>query len=212
MKISYAIPVCDELEEIQKLLDFLQQHIRQSDQLVIMIDDENGSNEVEDYVEDFLIVYKDRIDMRIIYHRLDNDFASHKNFLNKSCTGDWIFQIDADELPAESLMINLPGILETNENVDAIWVPRVNIVNGLTKEHISKWGWSVNENGWVNWPNDSQLRLYKNKPEIVWERKVHERLTGYKTISKLPVDGSFALWHIKDIDRQERQNEFYDTI
>ena len=212
MKISYAIPVCDELEEIQKLLDFLQQHIRQSDQLVIMIDDENGSNEVEDYVEDFLIVYKDRVDMRIIYHRLDNDFASHKNFLNKSCTGDWIFQIDADELPAESLMINLPAILETNENVDAIWVPRVNIVNGLTKEHISKWGWSVNENGWVNWPNDSQLRLYKNKPEIVWERKVHERLTGYKTISKLPVDGSFALWHIKDIARQERQNEFYENI
>jgi glycosyltransferase involved in cell wall biosynthesis len=212
MKISYAIPVCNELEEIQTLLDFLQQHIRQSDQLVIMIDDENGSNEVEEYVEDFLIVYQDRIDMRIIYHRLDNDFASHKNFLNKSCTGDWIFQIDADELPAESLMINLPAILETNENVDAIWVPRVNIVNGLTKEHISKWGWAVNEDGWVNWPNDSQLRLYKNKPEIVWERKVHERLTGYRTVSKLPVDGSFALWHIKDIARQERQNEFYGKI
>jgi hypothetical protein len=76
MRISYAIPVCNELEEIQKLLDFLQQYIRQSDQLVIMIDDENGNNEVEDYVEDFLIVYKDRIDMRIIYHPLDNDFAS----------------------------------------------------------------------------------------------------------------------------------------
>jgi glycosyltransferase involved in cell wall biosynthesis len=212
MRISYAIPVCNELEEIQKLLDFLQQYIRQSDQLVIMIDDENGNNEVEDYVEDFLIVYKDRIDMRVIYHPLNNDFAAHKNFLNKCCTGDWIFQIDADELPAESLMINLPAILETNDNVDAIWVPRVNIVNGLTEEHVAKWGWTVNEEGWVNWPNDSQLRLYKNKPEIVWERKVHERLTGYKTISKLPVDGSFALWHIKDIARQERQNEFYEKI
>jgi glycosyltransferase involved in cell wall biosynthesis len=212
MRISYAIPVCNELEEIQKLLDFLQQYIRQSDQLVIMIDDENGNNEVEDYVEDFLIVYKDRIDMRVIYHPLNNDFAAHKNFLNKCCTGDWIFQIDADELPAESLMINLPAILETNDNVDAIWVPRVNIVNGLTEEHVAKWGWTVNEEGWVNWPNDSQLRLYKNKPEIVWERKVHERLTGYKTISKLPVDGSFALWHVKDIARQERQNKFYEEI
>ena len=212
MRISYAIPVCNELEEIQKLLDFLQQYIRQSDQLVIMIDDENGNNEVEDYVEDFLIVYKDRIDMRVIYHPLNNDFAAHKNFLNKCCIGDWIFQIDADELPAELLMLNLAGILETNDNVDAIWVPRVNIVNGLTEEHVAKWGWTVNEDGWVNWPNDSQLRLYKNKPEIVWERKVHERLTGYKTISKLPVDGSFALWHIKDIARQERQNEFYGKI
>ncbi len=212
MTISYAIPVCNEVEEIQKLLDFLQAHIRKEDQIVIMFDEENGCDEVMDYIEDFALVYDTQIDIRIAYRRLDNDFAAHKNFLNKCCTSDWIFQIDADELPAEPLMINLPAILETNDNVDAIWVPRVNIVNGLTEQHIAKWGWTVNEDGWVNWPNDSQLRLYKNKPEIVWERKVHERLTGYKTISKLPVDGSFALWHIKDIARQERQNEFYEKI
>jgi len=210
--ISYAIPVCNELEEIKRLLDFLQHNMRLTDQLVIMVDDENGSEEVENYVEDFAGVYDAYIDIRVSYHPLNNDFAAHKNFLNKCCTGDWIFQIDADEMPAEALILNLPGILETNDNVDAIWVPRVNIVDGLTEQHIAKWGWTVNEDGWVNWPNDSQLRLYKNKPEIVWERKVHERLTGYKTISKLPVDGSFALWHIKDIGRQEMQNEFYETI
>jgi glycosyltransferase involved in cell wall biosynthesis len=212
MRISYAIPVCNEIEEIKRLLEFLIEAKRRQDEIVILVDEQNGTEEVKDYVEDFLIVYKDRIDMRVIYHPLNNDFAAHKNFLNKCCIGDWIFQIDADELPAESLMINLPAILETNDNVDAIWVPRVNIVNGLTEQHIAKWGWTVNEDGWVNWPNDSQLRLYKNKPEIVWERKVHERLTGYKTISKLPVDGSFALWHIKDIARQERQNEFYEKL
>jgi glycosyltransferase involved in cell wall biosynthesis len=210
--ISYAIPVCNELEEIQKLLDFLREHIRREDEIVVVIDEDNGTEEVKDYVEDFAHTYLDLENIKVYYHSLNKDFASHKNFINLQCNGDWIFQIDADELPAEPLMLNLPGILETNDNVDAIWVPRVNIVNGLTEQHIAKWGWTVNEDGWVNWPNDSQLRLYKNKSEIVWERKVHERLTGYETISKLPVDGSFALWHIKDIARQERQNEFYERI
>jgi glycosyltransferase involved in cell wall biosynthesis len=212
MRISYAIPVCNEIEEIKRLLEFLIEAKRRQDEIVILVDEQNGTEEVKDYVEDFAHQYLDLDFVNVYYHPLNRDFAAHKNFLNKCCIGDWIFQIDADELPAESLMINLPAILETNDNVDAIWVPRVNIVNGLTEEHVAKWGWTVNEEGWVNWPNDSQLRLYKNKPEIVWERKVHERLTGYKTISKLPVDGSFALWHVKDIARQERQNEFYERM
>jgi hypothetical protein len=114
-------------------------------------------------------------------------------------------------MPDRMLMKYLPEILESND-VDAIWIPRINIVNGITPEHISKWGWNVNEDGWVNWPNDPQLRVYKNKPEIKWERKVHERLTGYKTISRLPDEKEFALWHVKEIDRQEKQNKFYSEI
>jgi len=212
MKVSYAIPVCKELEEIEKLLDLLQQYIRKQDQIVIMVDEENGCDDVENYVEDFALVHDDHINIRVVYHRLNGDFAAHKNFLNAQCDGDWIFQIDADELPDEILLQNLPVLLETNKDIDAIWVPRINIVNGITSEHIVKWGWTQNENGWINWPYDAQLRLYKNKPEIVWERKVHERLTGYNLVSRLPDRKEFALWHIKEITRQERQNEFYGKL
>ena len=211
MRISYAIPVCNEIKEIKRLLEFLIKAKRRQDEIVILVDEQNGTEEVKDYVEDFAHQYLDFDFVNVYYHPLNRDFAAHKNFLNGCCKGDYIFQIDADELPDESLLEYLPEILELNA-IDAIWIPRINIVNGITPDHIAKWGWNCNENGWINWPNDAQLRVYANKPEIKWERKVHERLTGYKTISKFPDQKEFALWHVKDIARQERQNEFYETI
>lgn len=211
MRISYAIPVCNEIKEIKRLLEFLIKAKRRQDEIVILVDEQNGTEEVKDYVEDFAHQYLDFDFVNVYYHPLNRDFAAHKNFLNGCCKGDYIFQIDADELPDESLLEYLPEILEINA-IDAIWIPRINIVNGITPDHIAKWGWNCNENGWINWPNDAQLRVYANKPEIKWERKVHERLTGYKTISKFPDQKEFALWHVKDIARQERQNKFYEEI
>ena len=211
MRISYAIPVCNEIKEIKRLLEFLIKAKRRQDEIVILVDEQNGTEEVKDYVEDFAHQYLDFDWVNVYYHPLNRDFAAHKNFLNSCCKGDYIFQIDADELPDESLLEYLPEILEINA-IDAIWIPRINIVNGITPDHIAKWGWNCNEDGWINWPNDAQLRVYANKPEIKWERKVHERLTGYKTISKFPDQKEFALWHVKDIARQERQNAYYDTL
>jgi glycosyltransferase involved in cell wall biosynthesis len=211
MKISYAIPVCNEIEEIKRLLEFLIKTKRAQDEIVIVIDEQNGTEEVKDYVEDFAHEYLDLEDIKVLYHPLNKDFATHKNFINVNCSGDYIFQIDADELPDVMLMEYLPEVLEINA-IDAIWIPRINIVEGITQNHIDKWGWTINQDGWINWPNDPQLRVYANKPEIKWERKVHERLTGYKTISRLPDEKEFALWHIKEIDRQEKQNKFYSEL
>jgi hypothetical protein len=109
------------------------------------------------------------------------------------------------------LIDTLPLILENNDNVDVMLVPRVNTIEGLTPEHIAKWGWNVNSEGWVNWP-DYQWRIYKNIPSIEWRNKVHERLDGYKIMSNLPSNSDFALYHPKTIDRQEKQNNYYDTL
>ena len=107
---------------------------------------------------------------------------------------------------------NLHEILTKNTTVvDVVLVPRVNTVEGLTDEHIKKWNWNVDDKGWVNWP-DMQYRLYKNSPNIKWVNKVHEVLEGYKTISHLPMDEDLALYHPKEIKRQEKQNEYYDTL
>ena len=95
--------------------------------------------------------------------------------------------------------------------VDVILVPRVNTVEGLTDEHIQKWGWNVDENGWVNFP-DYQWRIYKNSADIKWQNKVHETLIGYNTISNLPSIEELALYHPKTIDRQVKQNNYYDTL
>jgi len=105
----------------------------------------------------------------------------------------------------------LPFLLEMNGDVDVMLVPRVNTVEGLTQDHIAKWKWSVNEKGWVNWP-DYQWRLYRNDPKIKWINRVHERLEGFNQYATLPMGEGFALYHPKTIERQERQNNYYDTL
>jgi len=206
MKISYAITVCNELEEITKLLDFLQTNIREQDEIVIQFDADNTPEEVVD----FLKLQNAMHNYTVVDFPLNKDFASFKNNLKSHCSGDYIFQIDADEIPHQVLIGNLPNLLENNP-VDIIFVPRVNTVEGLTEQHIQKWGWKVNENGWVNWP-DYQTRIYKNTPDVTWMNKVHESITGYNTFSNFPAEEHWSLYHPKQIDRQEKQNEFYETI
>ena len=45
MKISYAITVCNEFIEIQRLLHFLLKHKRYQDEIVILFDKANGDIE-----------------------------------------------------------------------------------------------------------------------------------------------------------------------
>ena len=206
MKISYAITVCNEFIEIQSLLGTLLQHKRPQDEIVVLFDGKNGSMEVRN----FLKHYSQLNWVKWTEAEFANHFADWKNQLTEMCSGDYIFQIDADELITESLIRTLPEILKSN-NVDVIRVPRVNTVSGLTREHINKWGWYVDPRGWVNFP-DYQWRLYKKSPEIKWINKVHEVLTGFKTISEFPADPEYALIHNKTIERQETQNGYYETL
>jgi hypothetical protein len=205
MKISYAITVCNELEEIRSLIPFLLSNKREQDEIVVLFDNK-GTKEVWNYInkqEDKLtLTHSDKF---------NNDFSQWKNLLTKLCTGDYIFQIDADEIPNLTLIKHLPEILEINPEIDVLLVPRVNTVEGLTQEHIQKWGWVIDNQGWVNYP-DFQWRIYKNTSSIKWVNKVHERLIGYKTISNLPQTEDYSLYHPKTIERQERQNNYYNTL
>jgi hypothetical protein len=204
MKISYAVTVCNELDEIKKLIPFLIENKQPQDEIVVLIDLKNGTSDVLEYLgllEDEIIIVGDQF---------DGHFGNWKNKLTELCSGEYIFQIDADEIPHQTLIENINDILEMN-NVDVVLVPRVNTVEGLTQEHINKWGWILNESGWVNWP-DPQWRIYRNTEEIRWENKVHEKLSGYKTISNLPSNPTLALHHPKTIERQEKQNAYYETL
>ena len=206
MTISYAITVHNELEEITKLLDFLNNNIREEDEIVIQYDESGVTQEVLQYLD----IMQKMHNLIVIGFPLNKDFASYKNNLKKHCTKDYIFQIDADEIPHEIMIEYLPQVLEDNP-VDIIFVPRVNTVEGLTQEHIQKWRWNVNEKGWVNWP-DYQTRIYKNTEDVTWMNKVHEKITGYDTFSNFPAEEHWSLYHPKQIDRQEKQNQFYETI
>ena len=207
MKISYAITVCNEFVEIQRLIAFLLEHKRLQDSITVLYDEANGDPEIESFLRSH------SVNGEFAWHsgKFEGNFAAWKNKLTGLCTGDYIFQIDADEIPCTPIMESLPAILSANDGVDMIWVPRVNTVSNLTVDHIKKWNWSVNSEGWVNWP-DWQGRIYKNHPSIKWENRVHEKLTGIKTFAQLPMEEDYSLYHAKTIERQERQNNYYDTL
>ena len=209
MKISYAITVCDEFLEIQRLLTLLLNDKRQQDEIVVLVDlsKNDPTSELLGYLHK--LSYNDKI--TLVEDIFNNHFADWKNRLTRACKGDYIFNIDADEFPNENLIEALPYILEINQEVDMFRVPRVNTVEGLTQEHIQKWGWNVNEKGWVNYP-DYQMRIYRNTPDIKWVNKVHEVSEGYKTHSMLPLEEEYALYHPKTIERQEKQNNYYNTL
>jgi len=202
MSISYGITVCNEHQELAKLLSLLEEYKKSGDEIVILIDKDNYTDEVLEVCKGFSI--------RPHFHSLNNNFADHKNELNKFCSKDYIFSIDADELPNKLLMENLHDVVRENDT-DLMYVPRVNTVKGITQNHIQKWGWKQNENGWINYP-DYQPRIYRNKKGIKWEGKVHERIVGFDDYTKLPAYEELSLYHHKHIDRQEKQNEMYDKI
>ena len=206
MKISYSILTHNETKSLMDLIDFLVIYKDDEDEIVIL-DDYSDNKETQKILDATVSIYD------IVYEQrhLHKDYAGQKNYLKKMCSGDYIVNIDADELPNKWLMKNIKDMIEANPTIDLFWIPRVNTVEGLTQQHIQKWGWQVNEKGWVNWP-DYQGRIWRNRQNIRWEKPVHEQLVGYTEHTFLPQEEDFCFYHHKEIDKQEKQNEFYSTI
>ena len=202
--LSYAITVCNEAVEIQNLVTFLLDNKRTEDEIVITFDSKNGSTSVEDYLR------AKSVNAEFSWHPFEfqGNFSDLKNHTKSMCRGEYICHLDADEIPHETLIEQLPQIIEMND-VDLIWLPRVNTVDGMTKEHVEKWGWRVSQKGWVNYP-DYQARVFRNTEEIRWTRPLHEYITGSKTYSHLPPYEELSLYHHKTIEKQVKQNMFYN--
>ena len=207
MIISYGITVHKEAEELKRLLDVLYKNIDENDEIVVCVDgeDDDVRFELDVYSKKF---YDDSKVMKVYQRELNKDFASQKNSVIENSIGDYVFHIDADEYPNKILINQLKQILTIND-VDLVWIPRVNTIDGMKDEHIKKWGWKVTQKGWVNYP-DYQARVFKNDEKIRWERPLHEVIRGYKTYSHLPPHEELSLYHPKTIERQEEQNMFYN--
>ena len=209
MKISYGITVHNEADELNRLLEILIHKTDPEDEIVICVD---GEDDGVRFVLDSWCQQYGHDDMKVIkvYQRkLEGDFSAQKNSVIENSTGDYIFHIDADEYPNEILLQQIKQILEMNDGIDLIWIPRVNTVDGMEQKHIQKWGWRVTEKGWVNYP-DYQARVFRNDKNIRWTRPLHEYITGCKTYSHLPPHEELSLYHPKTIQKQEQQNLFYN--
>ena len=117
MKIGYFITACNEYEELKKLLILLRTNIDKNDCIGILLDDENVTPEVDSLCNQFLV--PDNESFRVIYSNLNKDFASFKNLgyhLFEDC--DWIFNIDADELPSSILIQNIKQIIDLNPETE----------------------------------------------------------------------------------------------
>ena len=204
MKISYGITVHNEAEELQKLLEVLNKNIDKEDEIVVCVDGDD--EKVEAVLGEFLSEHN-----AIVYKRkLDGNFSDQKNSVIEKSSGDYIFHIDADEYPNEILIQQLKQILEIND-VDLIWIPRVNTVEGMEQIHIERWGWRVDGNRWVNYP-DYQARVFRNDKSIRWTRPLHEYITGCKTYAHLPPHEELSIYHPKTIDKQMKQNDMYAKV
>ena len=206
MKISYSILVHNEDKTLEKLLKFLVKWKQPDDEIVIL--DDFSDNEKTKQILDF---YVSAHDIVFEQRNLLGDYASQKNYLKSMGSGDYSFNLDADEMISLWLIKNVHEIIAGNEGIDLIYLPRINTVEGVTNEHIRAWRWQVNEEGWINFP-DWQGRIFRNRPNIRWQYKVHEMITGYKTYATLPTDKPFCILHPKTIDKQEKQNEKYSKI
>ena len=208
MKISYGITVHKEHEELNQLLEILVNETDTDDEIVIVQDGDD--KKVEEVISKWM---NDTLDWKPIFwhtHKLSGDFAKHKNFVIEQCDGDYIFHIDADEYPNVILVQQLKQILEINQ-VDLIWIPRINTVDGITQAHLNTWGWKQTEQGWINYP-DYQSRVFRNDKRIRWQRPVHEQITGCKTYAHIPPQEELSLYHPKTIQKQESQNQLYTAI
>jgi hypothetical protein len=203
MNLVYGITVSTEVDEVKRLIDLLTKNT--SDKIVVQID---STKDVESIIKSI-----DSFGVNIKSFDFTGDFSSFKNNLNKICkeeeNADYVFQIDADEMISEYLVKNVKEIIMMNTSVDLYYFPRINIVDGITSEHIKKWNWKLDSQNRINFP-DYQGRLYKSN--LNWSGKVHERVVGGTNYSILPPDEEYCLYHHKNIDRQENQNRLYNTL
>jgi len=208
MKISYGITVHNEADEIKKLLGILLSTVSDDDDVVVCVDGDDDA--VRFQLDTFSKKFSDDCkNMKVYQRKLDGDFSAQKNSVIENSTGDYIFHIDADEYPNEILLQQLKDIIELNDGVDLIWIPRVNTIESMEQKHIDRWGWNVSDKGWVNYP-DYQARVFRRDESIRWTRPLHEYIKGCKTYAHLPPHEELSLYHPKTIEKQEKQNIFYN--
>lgn len=215
MKLSYAVMVCNESKDLYILISFLKRVKDPEDEINILLDTLHCTESVKNVLKFF----KD--DIIVSERDFDGNFAKHRNFHLRKCTGDYIFVIDPDEMPKEKLIKNIKSTIHES-GADLLAVPRINIHPGCTQEWLDKHKFSVNEMDWINWP-DYQGRIFKNDISIFYGNELHENIVGAKKPIAFQTDPRLALWHIKSIDKQDNRWEdgkyispdgknFYDSL
>jgi len=139
--ISYAFLACNEKEELFNSLKLINHVKRPQDEVVVLLDELSYDPQILKGLNDLVDVIK--------FHPLNMDFATQKNVLIDHCTKNYILNLDADEYISIKQLRLIPEILKLNPKVDLFYLPRINTVDGITKQHISQWGWNISNNEYI---------------------------------------------------------------
>jgi len=189
MKVSYLITCCTETKTLENLLyrvfGAIDEH---NDEIILLIDSKHPivlddiyptDGSIKEETASIIYNYSNYKNVKIISHPLENNYGTHKNFGIENCKGDFIFQIDGDELPTENIIgKNLHTIIENNPDIEAFAVPRINDFKGVTQEHAKRWGWRLTPSTSIIHEktidtNSEEYKFLKNEGYILEETEIH---------------------------------------
>ena len=203
MFLSYLVTSHNETTSLDKLLSKLVQNKKDNHEIILLDDYSDNQTTLE-------IIQKYKESVVFHQHKLERNYGAHKNYGIEQCKGQWIFQLDGDECPTDLLLENIDIVLESNEANEVIWLPRMNFFIGVTQADANQWGWRLHD-GMVNFP-DYQSRIYKNLSHIRYQRRLHEKVEGFKSYTFVPPQTDYAIIHEKSIEKQRQTNINYNKM
>lgn len=196
--ISFAITTHNEGKNIGKLIDRLNDYKLNSDEIIVL----------DDFSTDEVTLHQIQKADKVFKRKFKKDYAEHKNILNSKCSCDYIFQLDADELPSCLLLSKIHNIIKKNKS-DLIAFPRVNVITGITATELRNRGWNVDKFNRINYP-DYQGRCYINADHIKWERPLHEYIVGAKSTHFVEPNKKLDIVHVKTREKHDQSNLLYN--
>ena len=203
MFLSYLVTCHNETSSLDKLLSKLVQNKKDNHEIVLLDDYSDNPESLE-----IIQKYKEKTSFH--QHKLDRNYGAHKNYGIEQCKGTWIFQLDGDEYPTDLLLENIDVVLESNVDNEVLWLPRLNYFTGVTELDIKTWGWNY-QDGMINFP-DYQSRIYRNLSHIRYQRRLHEKVEGFKSYTFVPPQKDYAIVHEKTIEKQRQTNLNYNKM
>lgn len=174
MKISYLIFSHNETYTLNNLLIRILRYKNDSDE-IILSDDFSTNKETQKIID----TYSKNI--KIVQYKLENGYSEKKNKALKHCDGEFIFAIDGDELPSETLLFNIKDIIQSNSDIEAFWIPRINDFIGVHNKIAKQWGWNLSPSTSITHEkvidiNSDEYHFLKNNGYIV---KDYDPLKSY---------------------------------
>jgi glycosyltransferase involved in cell wall biosynthesis len=174
VKISYLVTCSTETDTLDRLLQILVPVLGE-DELITLQD----ASIISKSTEDIIMQRCSLPNTRWYKNGLNRDYGSHKNFGIQKCEGDFVFQLDGDEFPSPYLIgENLHEWIDSNPDIEAFAIPRINDFKGVTPEHAAQWGWRLSPSKTIVHEKiidteSSEYKFLKENGYIIEETKIY---------------------------------------